>query len=57
MNVYSRVYMSTVGRGIVYGQSEGTSVTGIKDWEILPFTFGPNPFNTNLHIKAAKPFE
>jgi len=56
MNVFSRVYMSTVGRGIVYGQAEDAKVTGIKDAVEFPFIYAPNPFNSTLQIQAAKPF-
>jgi hypothetical protein len=54
-NVFGRVYMSTVGRGIVYGQPEGTTVTGIREYPAFS-AFGPNPFTASLHLRVPGAF-
>jgi len=53
MNVFGRVYMSTAGRGIIYGEPEGASpvdppvdppvVSSIKDEEEINIVIFPNP--------------
>jgi hypothetical protein len=47
--------MSTVGRGIVYGQPEGTTVTGIREYPAFS-AFGPNPFTASLHLRVPGAF-
>ncbi len=63
MNVFGRVYMSTAGRGVIYGEPEGASpvdppidppvVSSIKNDDELKFVIYPNPasngkFTVNL---------
>ena len=49
--------MSTVGRGIVYGQAKGTStVTGIKVYKFIAFQYASNPFTSKLQVHIAGKF-
>ncbi|MBC7390818.1 MAG: T9SS type A sorting domain-containing protein [Opitutaceae bacterium] len=62
MDVYSRVYMSTAGRGVAYGES--SSVTALESEENLLADSGsfssincfPNPFQKEITIKSEQDF-
>ncbi|MCX6181249.1 MAG: T9SS type A sorting domain-containing protein [Bacteroidetes bacterium] len=50
MNVFGRVYMSTVGRGIVYGESSLTTAVEISENKSM--SVFPNPFSKSIFIQA-----
>jgi len=60
MNIVGRVYMSTVGRGIVYGEpSTTTSIGEIVDYtgELNTTISFPNPFYQTFSIRSESAFE
>lgn len=55
MNTYGVVYMSTVGRGLVYGKP--SSVTGVTDiTEVSRTNVYPNPFQTEVILEKKGAF-
>ena len=58
MNVFGRYYMSTVGRGIAYG--EPATVTGIDEdnfTESSSLSAYPNPFETSFKVNVEGEFD